>query len=273
MAITQIAERSCGKIGLFLKKNSSTILTILGAVGSVSAIVMAVKATPKALALIEEAKKEKDDESLTTLDYVKVAWKPYIPAASVCAASLVCMISATILNKKQQAGLIGAYSMLEQGYKKYRSKVIERRGVEEDEEIRDEIAREVYEACPEPISAANFAGSSGTLEQFKNPEDTVLFYDGFTDKYFEATMLDVMAAEYHLNRNYSIRGYASLGEFYEFLGLDSNPNVDSVGWSIDDELYFIDFDHEKTVLDDGLECYYIVYVFSPTEDYLRGWTE
>ena len=64
---------------LFLKRNASTILTCIGGAGVIATSVMAVKATPKALSLLDEAKEEKG-EDLTVLETVKVAWKPYIPS-------------------------------------------------------------------------------------------------------------------------------------------------------------------------------------------------
>ena len=48
------------KAHLFLKHNSGTILTWIGAAGVVVTSVMAVKATPKAISIIREAKEEKD---------------------------------------------------------------------------------------------------------------------------------------------------------------------------------------------------------------------
>ena len=50
------------KSKMFLKSNSSTILTCIGGVGVVATVVTAVKATPKALIRIEEAKEEKGEE-------------------------------------------------------------------------------------------------------------------------------------------------------------------------------------------------------------------
>ena len=41
------------KSKVFLKKNGSTILTVVGGIGVVATSVMAVKATPKALYLLE----------------------------------------------------------------------------------------------------------------------------------------------------------------------------------------------------------------------------
>ena len=47
------------KSALFIKKNSSTILTCVGAVGVVATAVTSVKATPKALSMLEQAREEK----------------------------------------------------------------------------------------------------------------------------------------------------------------------------------------------------------------------
>ena len=67
------------KSQLFLKRNSSTILTCVGAVGVIATTVTAVKSTPKALALLDHAKEEKG-EDLTKLARVKIAGPAYIPS-------------------------------------------------------------------------------------------------------------------------------------------------------------------------------------------------
>ena len=46
----------------FIKRNASTILTVLGSIGVVATTITSVKATPKALRLIEDAKQEKGEE-------------------------------------------------------------------------------------------------------------------------------------------------------------------------------------------------------------------
>ena len=63
---------------LFLKRNSSTILTIVGAAGVVATAVTAVWATPKALKLLEDAKRDKGEE-LTKIETVQVAAPAYVP--------------------------------------------------------------------------------------------------------------------------------------------------------------------------------------------------
>ena len=107
---------------LFFKRNSSTILTCVGALGVVTTSVLAVKATPKALALIEAAKEEKGEE-LTPVETVQVAGPVYIPAIVTGVSTIACIFGANALNKRQQAALMSAYALLDSSYKEYKAKV------------------------------------------------------------------------------------------------------------------------------------------------------
>ena len=108
---------------LFVKRNASTILTILGSIGVVATTVTAVKATPKAIRLIEEAEQEKGEE-LTKWEKTKTATKPYLPAILLGTSTVACIFGAQILNQKQQASLVSAYALLDQSYKEYKKKLI-----------------------------------------------------------------------------------------------------------------------------------------------------
>ena len=66
------------KLALFTKENASSILTGVGAVGVVATAVTAAKATPKAMALIQNAENQKNEE-LSTLDKIIIAGPAYIP--------------------------------------------------------------------------------------------------------------------------------------------------------------------------------------------------
>lgn len=92
-------------------RHTSTVLTCLGGIGVVATSIMAIKATPKALELIEEAKKEKGEE-LSKWETVKVAAPKYIPAMMTGVATIACIFGANVLNKRQQASLISAYASL-----------------------------------------------------------------------------------------------------------------------------------------------------------------
>ena len=243
----------------FLKRNSSTILTCIGAVGVVTTAVLTGKATPKAMQALEVAKKERN-EDLTKLEVVQVAGPSYIPAAAVGLSTIICIFGANAISRRQQAALISAYALLENSYKEYQNKVAEMHGSEANTQIRDAIVKDKYEEADPPKP--------------DEEKETCLFYEEHYGKFFESTKEDVLAAEYHFNRNFVLRGYACLNEFLDFLGVGPIEGGNVVGWSmIAGDLFYgyqwVDFNHELATLDDGLECYIIKMPFPPTADFLE----
>ena len=226
---------------LFLKRNSSTILTCVGAVGVVTASVMAVKATPKAMTLLDEAKLEKGEE-LTKTEAIVVAGPAYIPSILVGASTIACIFGANILNKRQQAGLMSAYALLDNSYKEYKNKVKEMVGEDCHIEIQNAIAKDHFEDYDIDLE----------------PEKE-LFYDEFSGQYFQSTLKDVLNAEYTINRDIQLQGWATFGDFCEEVGIDDYDDGGALGWSEGGNYArywqsWVDFGHTKTVLDDGLEC-------------------
>lgn len=245
-------QKLCYKGKAFVHNNSSTILTCIGAVGVVGTAILAVKATPKALKLLEAAKEEKGEE-LTKLESVQIAGPAYIPTIVMGASTIACIFGANVLNKKHQAALTSAYALIDSAYKDYRNKVKEMLGEETDTKILDAIvidkAKDINVYVP----------GYGSIDIHGEPR---LFYEMHRGEYFESTMEAVINAEYHFNRNFSMRGCACLNEFYEFLGLDGTKSGDVIGWDCswlieEYEATWIDFDHRKVALEDGMECYII----------------
>lgn len=244
---------------LFMKHNASTILTTVGAVGVVVTSVMAVKATPKALRLLEDAKQEKG-EDLTKLEVIATAAPVYIPSVLVGTATIVCVFGANVLNKKQQAAMMSAYALLDQSYKDYKKKVDELYGEGSNKEIEHEIVKDKYDE------------SDLTIDDEDGKE---LFYDAFSERYFRSTMADVLTAEYEINHILAQDCGVYLNEFYDQLGLDEVDYGDYLGWSTFElvETYWycwVEFEHEKVTMDDGLECTIIHMLKEPTfgfEDY------
>lgn len=246
-----------GHTGDFLKKHSSTILTCIGAVGVVTTAVMTAKVTPKAIELLEEAEAEKDEE-LTLTEKVIIAVPVYIPPVVMGVATIACIFGANALNQKQQAALTSAYALLSSSYNEYKHKV--------DELYGDEAGATVRKAIAEDRRKEN--GKS----KFESSGEKLTFYLMERDEYFESTKEDVLAAEYHFNRNFILRGYANLNEFYEFLGLSKTEEGELLGWSIDAgcEFYgyaWVDFEHDICYLDDGMEYCVISMPFAPHPDW------
>jgi hypothetical protein len=238
----------------FVKRNASTILTCIGGAGVVVTSVMAVKATPKALQIIEKAEAEKG-EKLTKFEVIRTAGPVYIPTVLSGAATVACVFGANMLNKRQQAALMSAYALLDNSYKEYKKKVEELYGEDANREIRAELAKDKYEDTDISVD-----------------ENKQLFYDDVSGRYFESTMETVIKAEYELNRKLSLWDGAYLNEFYEFLGIPPVDYGDHVGWSQallmeQHWISWLDFDHDKVIMDDGLECYIITPQYEPTVDF------
>lgn len=249
------------KPNMFLKKNSATILTIAGAVGVVGTSFLTAKAAIKASKVIESAEEEKG-EKLTFGETVSAVWTIYIPPVVAGASTIGCIFGANILNKRQQASLASAYALIDSSYKEYKAKLKELYGEEAHNNIIDAIAAEK----PKDV-CVRAGGLIGNYCQEIDPDsEPRLFYDEYSGRYFESTPEKVLLAEYHLNRNYILRGFARLNEFYEFLGLEPTDYGDSVGWDVCGEIYWIDFNHRKTVIgddNDSFECYIIEMPYYP----------
>ena len=253
-----------------LTKASPTILSCLAAAGVIGTAILAARSTPKALWKIREDSKEKHDgdpNAYTAVEAVRSAWICYIPAAITGTATIVCIFGANVLNRQQQASLASAYALLNDSYQNYKSKLKELYGDEAHQKIVDAIA--VEKAGDVYISAPNLVGSSSLTLDEPNPEDIRLFYDSFSNRYFESTLVNVMNAEYHLNRNFTLGAEIPLNMFYEFLGLEKTDYGDAVGWTVcDDGIYWIDFNHRKTVVN-GHKCCIIEMLYEPTAEYLN----
>ncbi len=248
----------------FMKRNASTILTCIGAAGVIATAVMSVKATPKAMALIDDAMEEKGDK-LTVWEKVVVAGPTYAPAVITGAATIACIFGSNVISKHQQATLMSAYALLDNSYKEYKNKVDELYGEEAGEKVRSEIAKDKY---------------AGDEESKDN--DKELFFDFYSGRYFHSTQNHVLMALYEINRRMACDYAVSLNEYYELIGLDPKPEYESLGWSYGQlqEMCWsswIDFGLEDTVIEEeteyseGVECTIVYMQIDPTPDYADEW--
>jgi hypothetical protein len=239
---------------LFLKRNASTILTYVGGAGVIATGVMAAKATPKATILLKKAEEEKG-EALSKWEVVQVAGPAYIPTILVGASTIACIFGANVLNKRHQAALMSVYALLDSSYKDYKDKVKELYGEDADGRVREELAKDKYDE-----------------EQVEVEDNKLLFYDEYSEQYFNATMEDVLRAEYLLNRDLSYHGYACLNELYALLRLPTTDYGEILGWYAgmvyDMQWYaWIEFNHRKVELEDGMECYILEILTEPVPEF------
>ena len=251
-------------VKMTLRRNSPKILTLLAAIGTASTAFATARATPKALLLIQEAEAQKG-EDLTALEKVKVATTPYIPVILLGSATVMCIFGAQMLNRRAQSSMASAYALLDQSFKDYRRKLKELYGDEDDKKVIEALA--VEKAKTVYIEASYLCGPCD-VSLDENSSDPVLWYDEYSKRFFTASLEQVLMAEYHLNRNYILRGEAVVNELYEFLGLEPTDWGAEAGWApMDEGMFWIEFNHIPAKLDDGSVFYIIEMPFEPALNY------
>ena len=153
---------------------------------------------------------------------------------------------------------MSAYALLDNSYKEYKKKVTEMYGEDADKLVRNSIAKDKYEEAH--------------IDPDEEDDRKRLFYDEFSEQYFRATTAEVLKAEYEVNREMAQNGGVALNRFYELLGIDKLKLSEDIGWSICilSDMYWtfwIDFDHEKVIMDDDMECTIIRMCYEPVVDF------
>ncbi len=231
-------------VKLWLKQASPTILSCAGVVGLIATTVTAVKATPEAIERIKYDSRfnhDGDSYAYTKLEAFKSAWRCYIPAVAIGVSTAACILGANTLNKRQQAALTSAYMLLNNAHKEFVKK-------DKDASVRKAIIEDKANDISETEKS--------------------LFYEFNYGELFERDVIDVLSAEYKFNQQFVTKGYACLNDFYEILGLPKTEVGETLGWTRDDDILWVDFEHELIEMEDGMECYIINMPEPPIPNYI-----
>lgn len=242
-----------------LRKRSPEILTGIGIAGMISTTILAVRATPKALVIIEEEKQEKEVERLTTLETVKVAWPCYIPAIATGALSITCLVGASSVNVRRNAALATAYTLSESALKEYKDKVIETIGEKKEKAVQEFIAEDRLKNNPVNNQEIIFTGKGHSL-----------CYDPFSGRYFESDIDEIKKALNEFNAYLMNNGCASLNDWYYMIGLEPTEIGALIGWRIEfGNANTIELNFIYKSASDGRPCVCIDFVDRPVHDYDR----
>lgn len=236
---------------VWTSKHSPDILTGLGIAGMVTTTVLAVKATPKALSLIEAKKREEDLDDLTAMETIKTTWKCYIPAVATGTFSAACLIGANSVNARRNAALAAAYKLSETALTEYREKVVETIGEKKEKTVRDKVAKSKIEKKPVDKNNIVITNSGETL-----------CMESISGRYFKSDIDKIKKAVNKLNARMLREGYISLTEFYNEIELEATTVSDDLGWNVDRgliELYF-----SSQLSPDDIPCVVIDYDTPPT---------
>lgn len=255
---TNNLTRAAKNLGGIISKNSPTILTGIAVGGLITTVILAVRATPKAIILLDEASYDRDPvlryEKLPLLDKTKIVWRCYVPAAAVGAATIACIIGANNISLRRNAALASVYSITEAAFKEYQAKVTETLGKNKEEKVRDEIAKDRITNNPPGKSEVIFTGKG-----------EVLCYDSYTGRYFKGDIEAIRKIENQLNRQLLNEMFVGLNELYYELGLAPTKLGNEMGW--DTNHGYLEFDFSSQLTDEGQPCLVLDYTVYPRFSY------
>lgn len=239
-----------------IKKYSPKILTIVGILGFIGTVVMAIKSTPKCeelLDLSEARVKEEtkdDDAKLSKKEFGICLAKAYWSTAAMGVISTACFIASNYVSGKREALVATALGMSEAALHQFQESALEVVGKNTMEEIKSKVADK--KLAEKPISKSKIFVSS--------KKGSTKFFDSFTGRYFESDLEMVRRVVNDLNeKNYGI-DFVPVNDFYYELGLDTIPKGDDFGWARHDRnCPPVQIDYAARLSDDGEPCIVLNY--------------
>lgn len=239
-----------------LGKHAPGILTGIGIAGMITTTILAVKATPKALKLLEEKKTELETDKLTLKETVATTWKCYLPAAATCAVSTTCIIGASSVSARRNAVLTTAYKLSETAFHEYRESVVESVGEKKERAIREKLSQKRLDRNPVSKSEVILTERGNTL-----------FCESTSKRYFRSDINHINKCINNLNYRMisDMSGSISLNDLYYEIGLSSTSLGDVLGWNIVNGKIEIDLVAGKD--DEGNPCLVIEYERPPKYEF------
>lgn len=248
--------RAMRRLYLGTEKRSPEILIGIGIATMVLSTVFAVKATPKALSLIEKERTEKASKrrSISKKDIVKATWNVYVPSMVMGAVGVTCIIYSSNVQSKRTAAVATAYKISETAFKEYKEQVLETVGLEKEREVREKAARKDIDRAGAP--SHEIISSNG---------GAYICLDKISGRYFKSDANKLLRAENDLNRRMMDEMYVSLNDFYYEIGLSGTDIGDDIGWNIDRGNITLDLD--ACLNDDMIPCIVLRYNVGPKHDF------
>lgn len=230
-------------------------------IGTVASAVMACRATTKVSGIIDNAKEEiekvhtvMEDESYAdkyseedskkdlTIIYaqtgLKIA-KLYAPSVILGILSLGGIVASNNILRKRNVALAAAYATIDNSFKDYRKRVVERFGEEVDKQLKYNIkAKQVEETVVDDNGKEKKVKTTVNVVNPDEISDYARFFDEaspYWEKDPEFNLMFLKSQEKYANDLLKAQGYLFLNDVYKSLGLEPTKAGQVVGWIYDPE--------------------------------------
>lgn len=254
--------RNAHRFALKAKKHSPELLVVAGVVAFGATIVSACVATTKIDEIKENAKKkideihtdmdagevegveytQEDGKRDLTITYAKTGLqfvKLYAPTAALATFSMGCLLTSNHILRTRGLAFAAAYATVDQGFKEYRGRVIERFGKELDRELKHDIkTKEVEEVVVNEDGSEQVVTKTIETANVNEHSDFARFYDegclGW-EKDPEHNLMFLKHQQNYANELLQAQTYLFLNDVYEMLGIPKTSAGQVVGWVYDEE--------------------------------------
>ena len=254
-------NRTLSKAGFQIKKHSPEILIVAGIAGVVTSAVMACKATTKINDILDQTKEElgkvndalanekisedvyskEDAKKDLAIIYIQTGVKLvklYGPSLILGALSITSILASNNILRKRNVALAAAYATIDNSFKEYRSRVIERFGKDLDRELKYNIkAKEISETTVDENGKETTVTKTVPVVESEEPSDYARFFcegcAGWT-KDPEMNLVFLRQQQNWANELLKTRGYLFLNEVYDMLGIERSKAGQVVGWVYDE---------------------------------------
>ena len=302
--VGHLVIKSAGKAKFWACKHAPELLTAAGVVGFGGTIYLACKGTIKAVevlevecenkAFIESAYNDCDNYSRADKDLdlkvvkiktIKGVGMAYAPAAICGTLTLSCFLGSDYILKKRNIALVAAYNMLDDGFKSYRKRVVDKYGEEEDfrlnsgVSVEKETITEIGEDGKKHKKKVDINVLDGDVSGYTFIFDNKHSMMNVTDPYIVRS--DLLAAQNSANRLLKARGYITLNEVLRAIGLHETSAGQIVGWQTKGNGDgYIDFGIQqiRTSMDEDGLAYLLDFnvdgpIYQDIDKYTRMWGE
>ena len=244
-------------LGGLISKNSPHILTGIACAGVISTVVLAVKNTPQALAIIEEEERYRERtniQSATKVEKVKLTWKCYAPATVMGVVTIGCILGANTVHTRRNAALASIYAISESAFREYKSKVVQEIGKTKESKIQDEIAKDHILKNPVHQNNIIFTGNGD-----------VLCYETLSGRYFTSSYETIRQKINDLNFRLRDEMHISLNDLYYELNLEPIELGNLMEFNIDKG--YIEPQYSTQLTEDSRPCLVISVDVYPVHTY------
>lgn len=243
--VPAVLSRGVARQVLVGQKNAPTLLFGAGVIGMIGSTVLACRATMKVEAVLDEHKmnldatkspdypegeRKKDVALIYTRSIIGIG-REYAPAIVLGAASIGMLTKSHNILQQRNAALTAAYVAVDEAFKRYRGRVREKYGEEQDRDF-------LYSF--EEVELLDERGRLKTVKRVDPdaPSMYARFYDQYStnwDKNPEYNLAFLRAQQNWVNDLLKSRGHVFLNEVYSELGLPHTKAGAAVGWVVSDE--------------------------------------